>query len=72
MDANARLGSVTAPNVGHYGAELETPSGKALRHALAQAGLFLPTTFSEHAQGVAPATWASARGTTGRIDYIAL
>eukprot|EP00969_Alexandrium_andersonii_P357246 15448349-Alexandrium_andersonii.AAC.1 len=72
MDANARLGSVTAPHVGRYGAEAETPSGKALRRATAQAGLFLPTTFPEHAQGVAPSSWTSAKGTTGRIDYIAL
>eukprot|EP00969_Alexandrium_andersonii_P194152 8576200-Alexandrium_andersonii.AAC.1 len=57
VDANARLGSVTSPQVGRYGAEQETPSGKALRAAVAQASLFLPTTFAEHAQGVSPATW---------------
>eukprot|EP00969_Alexandrium_andersonii_P153021 6767082-Alexandrium_andersonii.AAC.1 len=72
IDANARAGSVQDYTVGPYCAEEETQQGKALRELLQKARLFAPATFPQHARGAQAATWHSTKGTTHRIDYVAI
>lgn len=65
IDANARLGSCSAPGVGGSEPERETDSGELFRGMLCRAALAATNTFWS-----AGWTWQSTAGSTSRIDYV--
>ena len=71
IDANAKLGSVTASSVGSHQADEQNSNGLALHSWLQRNDLFLPQTFEGCHQGAA-ATWTHANGSLGRIDFFAV
>eukprot|EP00438_Fugacium_kawagutii_P013077 Skav213378 [mRNA] locus=scaffold797:151888:166430:+ [translate_table: standard] len=71
LDANAKVGSLVSDSVGSFRAEEENTAGAIFHSWLIRENLFLPQTFEQFGQQ-AFHTFTHARGTTSRIDYVAL
>ena len=67
-DANARLGSITSPAVGHFAAEEENESGQILHAFLVEKGLCAPSTWEGLHTGPS-STWTHPSGKESRIDF---
>ena len=71
IDANGRLGAHESASVGAAGAEPENFNGRHLHELLRDLQLCLPSTFDAVADPP-HSTWVSPRGTTSRIDFVAV
>ena len=64
IDANARIGEIVGPGIGHAEPSCENQNGSRLRELLHECELTAVNTHFD-----AGATWTSSFGTTARIDY---
>ena len=72
LDGNCRLGSVTAPGVGPWLADVEDLSGELFRELLSRLDCWLPATFSSTAAGHGGTLCLRRNGELVRSDYVAL
>ena len=76
IDANARVGSISAAGIGAHAKEEECHAGAHLRELADDLQMWLPATFADRKGLVDPCacepTWVSPHGTMHRIDYVCL
>ena len=77
IDANARVGSIQTSHIGGCKSDVESPTGALLHTFLAQAGLWLPSTFHLNcgdAGTLCPdsGTWKDHAGGWHRLDFVGL
>ena len=72
LDGNCRLGSVIAPGVGPWLADVEDLSGELFRELLSRLDCWLPATFSSTAAGHGGTLCLRRNGELVRSDYVAL
>ena len=72
LDGNCRLGSVTAPGVGSWQADVEDLSGELFRNLLSRLHCWLPATFCSTAVGSGGTLCQKRNAELVRSDYVAL